>query len=118
MTGCIALVPFQLATSHASSTSTISDISQRRFITPAAIAGVIRSLMDADEIAMHHVERDDMRLAFNQADPLPTNVTVELGGKRGQAIGDMDLVRRAGREAPQPLGQKFEVARRMAANVG
>jgi len=45
---------------------TISQISQRRSVTPAAIAGVTRSvLMDTDEIAMHGVQCDRVSVVLD-----------------------------------------------------
>ena len=61
--------PHQLAAfvSHASNTSTISDISQSRLVTLAAIAGVTRSvLMNANEVIIHRQQRNRVARAFQR----------------------------------------------------
>jgi hypothetical protein len=51
--------------SQASSTSTISPISQSRSVIFAAIAGVVRSVMDAQEIVVHRERCKRMRVVLD-----------------------------------------------------
>jgi hypothetical protein len=52
--------------SHASSTETISEISQRRSVTPAAMAGVVLSvLMNADKVVREEMQRHRVSVVFH-----------------------------------------------------